>query len=281
MLIEADVFNLVNPIVGVYKYPGGVLKVKRESKIMGRFKYDTGRKEKTIMKFSPKSMARLVATVNATKIEFNSFLTLTFPRLYPKDGKVAKEAMNYLLTMMRSKLGGEYLWFLEFQKRGAPHFHILSTHDAISPRMRIFIAEWWVRKMSGSDWFIAAAALDATMTDRCEWEVMSSAIAKAYYFTLRQETWELLREKDGAKKYTTKYATKEYQKKPPGTYKNVGRFWGCSMKVSLGEGVYEAMEEDKLRQFLDVTDHATKDWEILPKFLFGVEQEQAIAVAKI
>jgi len=274
---ESELFNLVNPIVGIYKYPGGVLKIKRESKIIGRFQYETGREAKPIMKFSPKSMARLVATINATTVQFNSFLTLTFPRFYPTDGKIAKEAMNYLLTMMRSKLGGEYLWFLEFQKRGAPHFHILSTHSAITPRMRIYIAEWWVRKMSGSDWFIAAAALDATMQNKCDWDVMSSAIAKAYYFTLRKETWELLREENAAAKYATKYATKEYQKEPPETYKNVGRFWGCSMRVSLSDGVYEPMGEDRLRQYLENTDHATSDWEILPTFLFNVRQEPAIA----
>jgi len=86
---ESELFNLVNPIVGIYKYPGGVLKIKRESKIIGRFQYETGREAKPIMKFSPKSMARLVATINATTVQFNSFLTLTFPRFYPTDGKIA------------------------------------------------------------------------------------------------------------------------------------------------------------------------------------------------
>lgn len=277
---DSDVFNLVNPVVGISKYPGGVIKVKRVSKITGRFQNDTGRKGKAIMKFSPKSMARLVATVNATPIQFNSFLTLTFPRFYPKDGHEAKQAMNYLLTMMRGKFGGQYLWFLEFQKRGAPHFHILSTKDAITPRMRVLIAEWWVGKMSGSDWFVIAAATEAAIYNKCDWEVMGKAIAKAYFFTLRRQTWELLRDKDGAKKYATKYATKEYQKTAPANYSNVGRFWGCSKEVSLGDGVYEEMDETRLRQYLEATDHATKEWDVLPKFLFGVKQELPIGGAQ-
>ncbi len=280
MAKDSDIFNAVNPVVGIYVYPNGVLKVKRESLIQGKFQYENGRKERPIMKFSPKSMARLVATANATTVQFNSMITLTYPIVYPKRGEIIKASMNNFTQMLRDRKYGPFLWFLEFQARGAPHFHILSTQNAISPAMRIRVVETWVTKMCRGDWFFSACAEMAEKKDVCEWKMMSNIIAKSYWFTLRSETWELMRSKDGARRYATKYATKEYQKTPPKSFEGVGRFWGCSKDVILGEGVYREMDEQKLREYLDATDHSTKSWEILPKFLFGVEQEKAGSAEK-
>lgn len=270
---ESDIFNLVNPVVGIHKYPNGVLRIKRKSKIKGRFTHEAGRQGKEIVKFSPKSMARLIATANATSVELRSMITLTYPSLFPKDGAVIKADMNHFLTMMRDRGWGDYLWFLEFQKRGAPHFHILSTQKAISPRMRIRVAEMWVGRMSKSEWLWIAAMGESLATDECQWKLLSRVIAKAYWFTLRGETWEYIRDANGARKYATKYAAKEYQKTPPDDFEGVGRFWGCSKGVTLGEGVYQPMGEKKLREYLASTEHATADWEVLPKYLFNVEQE--------
>lgn len=281
MLLDPATFNLVNPIVGIAVFPNGVLKVKRESKIQGRFQYECSRKDRPIMKFSAKSMARLVATANATNVDFGSMITLTYPVIYPRSGKVIKAAMNNFTQMMRDQNYGAYLWFLEFQARGAPHFHILSTQNAISPAMRIRVVETWVSRMVKEDWFFVACVNRAAEQDMCEWKLMSNIIAKSYWFTLRPETWELMRSKEGARRYATKYAAKEFQKTPPKGFEGVGRFWGCSKNVTLGEGIYKEMDEDKLRGFLRSTDHATADWEILPKFLFGVEQEMSTEVAEV
>lgn len=273
MVKESDIFNLVNPITGINVYPGGVLKVKRVSLIKGKFQYENGRKERPIMKFSAKSMARLVATANATSVKFGSMITLTYPMVWPRDGATIKASMNNFTQMMRDQNYGPYLWFLEFQARGAPHFHVLSTQNAISPAMRIRVVETWVSRMSKEDWFFDACGKMAAERDVCEWQMMSNMIAKSYWFTLRSETWELMRSEDGARKYATKYAAKEYQKTPPSGFEGVGRFWGCSKEVTLGEGVYREMDEERLREYLWRKDHATKDWEILPKYLFGVQQE--------
>jgi len=269
---ESDIFNACNPVVGIHVYSGGVLRVKRESKIQAKFQYEVGRKDRPIMKFTAKSMARLVATVNASNVKFGSMITLTYPVIFPRDGKTIKAAMNNFTQMMRDQNYGPYLWFLEFQVRGAPHFHILSTQDAISPNMRVRATETWVSRMSKEGWFLAEVIKLAVKRDVCEWTLMSNIIAKSYWFTLREKTWELIRKQDGAKGYATKYATKEYQKVPPKGFQGVGRFWGCSKEVRLGKGLYREMSEDRLRAYLKNTDHATQDWEILPKYLFGVNQ---------
>lgn len=225
------------------------------------------------MKFSAKSMSRLVATANATTVQFNSMITLTYPMVYPRSGKIIKAAMNNFTQMMRDQNYGSYLWFLEFQARGAPHFHILSTQNGISPTMRIRVVETWVARMCKEEWFYVECERLAGQKNVCEWKMMSNIIAKSYWFTLRSETWELMRSEEGARRYATIYATKEYQKTPPAGFEGVGRFWGCSKEVTLSDGVYREMDEEKLRAYLEKTDHATKDWKILPKYLFGVEQE--------
>lgn len=278
---SSDVFNLAYPIVGISIYPNGVLRVKRKSDLQGKFTYDAGRKDRPIVKFTNKSMARLVATANATEVEFKSMLTLTYPSLFPLAGTTIKQDMNRFLTMVRDKGWGDYLWFLEFQKRGAPHFHILMSTPAITARMRITVAETWVGRMARSDWLVGQAITKAALADKCEWKVMSDVLSKAYFFTFRPETWELLRSEDGGRKYATKYAVKERQKIPPEQFEGVGRFWGCSKRVNLGEGVYREMDETRLRNYLESTAHATAEWEVLPKYLFSVDQEMPVDAVQV
>lgn len=268
-------FNIVNPVVGITTYENGVVVVKRKSKLTGLPIAPEGRKERKIMTFTAKSMSRLVASVNATQVKFNSMLTLTYPAVYPRGGEEIKKSINSFLTMYRDANYGQYLWFLEFQVRGAPHFHILSEVDCISPRMRIRVTEKWVGMISKSKWFQEECDILAVRTDRCPWEVMSKALKNSYWFTMRRDTWELIRKEKGAVRYATKYATKEYQKTPPSGFDGVGRFWGCSNEVSLGEGDYHEMDEQTLRKHLESTDHATAEWSVLPTFLFAVSQERA------
>ncbi len=270
---QVDTFNLAYPIIGISVYPNGVLRVKRESKLQGKFDYEKGRRERPIVKFSNKSMARLVATANATKVTFKSMLTLTYPSMHPLAGETIKRDMNRFLTMVRDRGWGDYLWFLEFQQRGAPHFHILMTTPTITARMRITVAETWVGRMAKSDWLMGQTITEAAKQDKCHWEVMGKVLSKAYFFTFRSETWQLLKSEDGARRYATKYAVKEKQKTPPINFEGVGRFWGCSKIVNLGEGIYKEMDEERLRCYLESTQHATAKWDVLPKFLFGVRQE--------
>jgi hypothetical protein len=63
----------------------------------------------------------------------NYLLTLTYPKEFPKDGRVVKGDLN---AFYGSIVGGhgythcydkacKFAWKMEFQQRGAPHFHIL------------------------------------------------------------------------------------------------------------------------------------------------------------
>lgn len=271
--LPADIFNIVYPIVSIGIAGNGVLVIQRKSQLKGHRLYGDGRKDREIVKFTPKSMSRLVATINATDVQFNTFLTLTYPGVFPYDGRVIKEDLNAFLNVFRRKLKTEYLWFLEFQERGAPHFHVMTEFDAITPRMRVIVAEAWVGRIARGAWFTEACYHQAGVcpTEDEYWSAQRSHLSKAYNFIMRWETWELIKSEDGAKRYVTQYAVKEYQKKPPAGFEGVGRFWGSSRGVKMPDLAIKDITEAQLRTFLQAQEHPTADWEILPKYLFNVK----------
>lgn len=157
-----------------------------------------------IKEFSKASRRRLAFVASNTDIEFTSMLTLTYPRLFPSDGKSVKRNLKMFLQALQRKVNAlEYLWFLEFQKRGAPHIHLLLQGVCVNRSMQLWVSETWYR-------------LCATGDER----------------HLRAGTrLERIREPDGARHYAVKYAFKMQQKAVPKPYRNVGRFWGHSKAV--------------------------------------------------
>ena len=89
-----------------------------------------------VSEFSEKSKGRLRSLTHdlqALGVEADLMLTLTYPGDWKSCvpcGRTAKrhlQAMKSRLGRYFRKLGYEWsaLWFLEFQKRGAPHFHLI------------------------------------------------------------------------------------------------------------------------------------------------------------
>lgn len=178
---------------------------------------------------SDKSLRRLAFIAQNTDVEMTHMITLTYPKEYPMNGREVKESLNRLLSFMRAraKKNGTtigYIWFLEFQRRGAPHVHIIC--DGL----------YWSNSELSYRWYKAVGSGD-----------------KAH---LRAGTrQERIRERDGAAKYVTKYALKTEQKKVPDGFVDVGRFWGASRNacpVPLGAKVMHSRGE--LVEFLG-------DWE--------------------
>ena len=270
--LDPEIFNLVNPIVAVRAVGGGVLVVQRKSKLKTQPALRYGRKEKKMTRFTAKSMSALIATINSTDVEFHSFLTLTYPGLFPLDGRAVKKDLNRFLNLFRRVYKSEYVWFLEFQERGAPHLHAMLEYDTITPRMRIRITENWVSGIARAEWFERQCQTPMGKPDdeSMQYDFMRLHLSRAYKFTMRPQTVELIRKKDGAKRYVTAYAAKEYQKTPPEKFEGVGRFWGCSKGVQIPKVVGQPRTEQRLRLVLKAQEHATADWEILPKYLFAV-----------
>lgn len=76
------------------------------------------------------------------------FVTLTYPKEYETNYEIWKKQLHQLYSSLRyhyPKMG--FLWKLEFQQRGAPHFHLL-MFDPSSPKEREIgklIKEHWYR----------------------------------------------------------------------------------------------------------------------------------------
>jgi hypothetical protein len=191
-------------------------------------------------------------------MEFKSMLTLTYGSPSPARGDEVKRHLNNVLTWLRRRFGVvEYLWFLEFQRRGAPHFHILLDVEPMT-RDRFELANYWSRGVA-KKW---PGLEGATPDDRARLQERMFRVA------FHEKSWEAIQKSDGVSRYVTKYATKIEQKTVPKRYENVGRFWGVSRGVIVPDVAEEPVTEDELRQELANLDHPAANWDVVPKYLF-------------
>lgn len=236
---------VIPPIIGISAYPGGTWVIRRVG-MKGR-QPPPGQRGNTIERLSHRSRARLLMLATETKVQFQSMMTLTYGAEFPYEGKRVKKDLNRFLTWVRRRLKCEYLWFLEFQKRGAPHIHILLSTERID---RYEFAKAWCEIAS----------------DNPEERI------KIFKVHAHPDQWQAVRKNNGLVRYVAKYATKCRQKTVPKEYQNVGRFWGASREVkdSMPEPVDVQVSEWALREHLDNLEHRCADWEVLPLIIFGV-----------
>lgn len=158
-----------------------------------------GGKREAVSVLSEKSIARLVFLVQNTSVTLRGMVTLTYPTEFPTSGREVKKHLNAFLAWAKKVANiGNYVWFMEFQKRGAPHIHILTERD-ISDKKQEVSRVWFGIVGSGDCRHLRAG----TRTEK-------------------------IRDVDGAGKYAAKYGAKRSQKKPPKEFVDVGRFWGNS-----------------------------------------------------
>lgn len=153
-------------------------------------------KRGAITRFSLNSRRRFQFFTRNTRDLWHTALTLTYPGQYPRDGREVKRHINaFCQWLRRQKIA--YVWILEFQRRGAPHFHFMLTAD--------FLAWRDVREA----WHAIAGAGDPRHL------VAGTRI-------------QGLKDADHAAAYLAEYGAKLEQKIVPDEYRNVGRFWGAS-----------------------------------------------------
>ncbi len=189
---------------------------------------------------SGKSRRRLALVAGNSPVVFRSFVTVSYPDEFPCDGKIVKKHLHALLAALRRRCGRlEYLWFLEFQKRGAPHLHLFLDHALPEPLSTMARRAGRVRKecqvhWPSQDWLSA------------RWyEIVGSGDEKH----LRAgAAWEVIEKPDGAARYVAKESYKTFQKVVPVGFRNVGRFWGVSGGVSPDEGKMVFASKDKMAE---------------------------------
>ncbi len=151
--------------------------------------------------FSENSRRRLrFVAVNAFP-ELISTFVLTYHNDWPLDGQTSKQQLNaFLVTFRRKFPGHKYLWLLEFQKRGAPHYHFYFDLE-VTPENQKILCEIWCRLID---------------PERQDMELRR-------FHSKAMRPWTI-----GNGQYLAKYLEKERQKDVPENYENVGRFWGAS-----------------------------------------------------
>jgi len=212
----------LGPIVSIDVYRNDVVVHRAPVRGQGTIVEYTPEKRGNVTEFTRESRARLAFIAANTDIQFRTMITLTYPSVYPTDGKQVKANLRAFLQWARRRwYHPSYLWFLEFQKRGAPHIHMMLS----SPRA------WADISAVASHWYA----------------IVNSGDNKHLWAGTRTET---VRAQGGRAWYALKYATKMYQKVVPIEYSNVGRLWGHSRDVAPSIVATTEIDDLALREIL-------------------------------
>jgi len=160
------------------------------------------RKRGKIKKFSKRSARRLRHLIRNTEDKWKVFITLTYPEDYPSNGRETKVHLNSFLQYLRGRKT-KSIWVLEFQSRGAPHYHLLASNQVAKEE----IAERW-------------------------YKIVGSGDEKHLRAGTRVES---IRSKGHLYGYVSTYIRKSGQKQVPDGYEEVGRFWGSSRDILIWE----------------------------------------------
>lgn len=163
-----------------------------------------GGKRGVIKELTRGAIKRLKLTArNVPEGSFKAFLTLTYPESFPTDGIKVKRDLSVMRKWLRRHGVGGGFWFLEFQARGAPHFHLFISNYPLCGVQGV--AEAWYRIVGSGD------------PKHLDWHLGKLS---------GRSCLEYVRKPHAASFYATKYASKQEQKLVPVNYNNVGRFWG-------------------------------------------------------
>lgn len=186
-------------MVQAFKDAGAIVKRRRRSITISRFtagvetRPDSPGRSK-ITGWNSGMSRRIGNYIENFRQDFSIMATLTYGKDYPRDGQRVKAHLRAFVERLRRRewfADNSLVWFLEFQERGAPHFHFLGT-GWISKN---WVAQAWAEITGG----------DARSCSRVE----------------------ALRNPDSAGAYARKYAMKTEQKCVPSGFEHIGRMWGC------------------------------------------------------
>lgn len=169
------------------------IRIRRSYHLAGRSARSGGGIRSEVTAFTNASKRRLLFTArNFSGLEI--MLTLTYPANFPTDGRLVKNHWRRFRQWLVRNGAATGLWVLEFQARGAPHFHVFVRE----PLNREAVADAWYRIVDSADPKHRAAG---TRIER-------------------------FRRPTALGGYVMKYAAKAFQKHVPGGFEKVGRFWG-------------------------------------------------------
>lgn len=248
--------NSLYPVARINVYKGGVIEVQRLNLNHKKPPKNKKPNRKAIKKMSKSSLSKLAFTVTACHIPFTSMFTLTYLE-ESRDGRESKKHLGKFLKQLNKRYKCSYLWFLEFTRRGKPHYHVLTTEANINYEDREWLGDTWAWAIDAPDWWYSSLVSKKSY-------IISDAV---YEVHSHPTNWQDIRLPDGAKRYALKYALKQEQKEVPPDFQNVGRFWGCSYDViPVPEVIGIDVTDEELRAILK--DNPVADWDILPRYIW-------------
>ena len=184
---------------------------------------DHPRKGRQILEFSRRSRATMLkAALFYPWHELGrlGLVTLTYPEKFPMNGREVKDHLRRLMRRWAQRWGQRPrgIWCLEFQQRGAPHFHAFVE----LPR-RAFEIDFdgctVIEQWGLSEWgrIVGFSTDRVTEQDHRNMRLRFN-VSPAWYAAGKSAV--------RVAEYMADHSGKWIQKQPPPGYKNVGRFWG-------------------------------------------------------
>jgi hypothetical protein len=149
-----------------------------------------------------KRMIEMMASINKARVRWMpQLVTLTYPAVWPAEPKVWKQHLEAWLKRLERRYDGlAAIWKLEFQSRGAPHFHLL-----------VFGARWIDHNWCARNWY--------EVVDSGDIRHLAAGVE-----VKRVRSWR------GVMSYASKYLAKKTTENLP---RMVGRFWGVHHRERL------------------------------------------------
>lgn len=215
-------------------------------------------KREAITERSKKARKRLHWTVSNTETPIIGMIVLTY-RDPPWSGKVVKRQLGDFFDLLRRRWAKkiEWLWWMEFQARGAVHIHILtsgSIHNEMQTR------KVWRKKKERDG---TLKRVERTIYCGAEYDWMADRwlrIIRAEFDARSRRwsaggIWEVWDTPCGAARYASKDAYKNHQTRIPKNFQDCGAWWhrsrGFKTPVMLAEVIGG---ESAVRQVLKISE---------------------------
>lgn len=196
----------------IYKAGGSLLKTTKNRILTQK----GGGKRGNVSGFSRGSRRRLMNVIAGVRrdAELPDFVTLTYPSEFPTVEKSKRDLKIFLQRLSRKFPAAGYIWKLEPQERGAPHFHMLVWGCKTKELFR------WV----SDNWYEIAG-----QGDKNAYLFLIGALHDSKPCVSKVRSWR------GVWSYASKYLGKTFEVAEWGN-QWVGRYWGIGKKDNIPFG---------------------------------------------
>lgn len=186
--------------------------------------------------FSRASRLRLLSYMHKIKPVRNfhaTFITLTYGQSFPSPTTAKRHMDNFLKRFRRRWLYSSGFWRFEFQKRGAPHFHLLLFGVPFIPKD--VLAKWWFETIGTeyADYSSGAALAPFTRIEAIRSHAHAARYVSKYVAKCDDGGFNFLA-------YLT--ATGEFIHPVTGEVsESIGRWWGVYNAIWLPKDIEETL----------------------------------------